>query len=445
MKSDIIIIGSGPGGYKTAEYAAHHGLSVTIIERAHLGGTCLNCGCIPTKSLCRNAEVLATLRESETYGVSGLTYDIDFTRIIGRKNDVVSQLRAGIETLMSQPGITLVRGEATLDSPHTVRVGDDLYEADHIIIATGSSPRLLPIPGIDLEGVVTSTELLDVTTPPRRLCIIGAGVIGMEFASCFSHFGSEVTVIEFLKECLPVLDSDIAKRLRKQINADFYMQSGVERIDRAADGSLLVTFSKKGKPQTVEADMVLVATGRAANTQGLNLEGLGIATSRAGITVDDNMQTSVAGVYAIGDVNGRCMLAHAATMQGYHAVNHILGRQDQIRLDIMPSAVFTMPEAASVGLSEDQCRERAIAYTCRKSFWRANGKAMAMNETEGLLKLIIETETGRILGCHAFGAHAADLVQEVSVLICKDATLADLHDMVHIHPTLSEVLYAAAE
>lgn len=445
MHTDIIIIGSGPGGYKAAQYAARHGMTVTIIEREEAGGTCLNCGCIPTKTLCRNAEVLTTIADGEAYGITGATYTLDFAKVTERKNAVIMQLRGAVEALMSQPDISFVRGEATLKDAHTVVVGIDEYTADNIIIATGSRPRMLPIPGIDLEGVVTSTGLLDVDTVPRRLCIIGAGVIGMEFASCFSRFGSEVTVVEFLKECLPVLDSDIAKRLRKQVKADFYMQSCVESIERNADGSLRVTFSKKNKAQSVDADMVLVATGRAANVEGLNLEAVGVECGKTGITVDDNMLTSVPNIYAIGDVNGRCMLAHAATMQGFRAVNHILGITDNIRFDIMPSAVFTTPEGASVGLSEDYCKENGIGYECHKAFHRANGKALAMNETEGLLKLIVEADTKRIIGCHAFGAHAADLIQEASVLMCKDTTLPELHDMIHIHPTLSEILYSAAE
>lgn len=445
MHTDIIIIGSGPGGYKAAQYAARHGKTVTIIEREEAGGTCLNCGCIPTKTLCRNAEVLTTIADGEAYGIADATYRLDFAKVTERKNAVIMQLRGAVKALMSQPGITFVRGEATLKDDHTVVVGDAEYTADNIIIATGSRPRLLPIPGIDLKGVVTSTGLLDIDTVPRRLCIIGAGVIGMEFASCFSRFGSEVTVVEFLKECLPVLDSDIAKRLRKQVKADFYMQSCVESIERNDDGSLRVTFSKKNKSQSVDADMVLVATGRAANIEGLNLEAVGVECGKTGITVDDNMQTSVPNIYAIGDVNGRCMLAHAATMQGFRAVNHILGITDNIRFDIMPSAVFTTPEAASVGVSEDYCKENGIGYECHKAFHRANGKALAMNETEGLLKLIVEADTKRIIGCHAFGAHAADLIQEASVLMCKDTTLPELHDMIHIHPTLSEILYSAAE
>lgn len=442
--SDLIIIGAGPGGYPTAVYAASCGLTVTIIERAELGGTCLNSGCIPTKTLCRNAEALRDVAEAATYGIDVPSYSFDLAKAIDRKETVISQLRQGVETLLSQPGITLVRGEATLKDANTVTVNGQDYTARHIIIATGSRAKLLPIPGIDLTGVVTSTELLNTRSLPRRLAIVGAGVIGMEMASCFSRFGSEVTVIEFLKECLPMIDSDIAKRLRKQIQATFFMQSGVEKIERTADGALAVTFAKKGKAQTIEADMVLVATGRAANSDGLNLEAVGVATNRGAITVDDDCRTTIPTIFAIGDVNARCMLAHAATMQGRHVVNVILGVDDDIRLSVMPSAVFTLPEAASVGRSEDECRAQGIACTVSKAFYRANGKALAMNEAEGLLKLVADAATGRLIGCHVYGAHAADIVQEVSALMCRDTTIAQLRDMVHIHPTLSEVLHSAA-
>lgn len=442
--SDLIIIGAGPGGYPTAVYAASRGLTVTIIERAELGGTCLNSGCIPTKTLCRNAEALRDVAEAATYGIDVPSYSFDLAKAIDRKEAVIAQLRQGVETLLSQPGITLVRGEATLKDANTVTVNGQDYTARHIIIATGSRAKLLPIPGIDLDGVVTSTELLNTRSLPRRLAIVGAGVIGMEMASCFSRFGSEVTVIEFLKECLPMIDSDIAKRLRKQIQATFYMQSGVEKIERTEGGALAVTFAKKGKAQTIEADMVLVATGRAANTDGLNLEAVGAATNRGAITVDDDCRTTVPTIFAIGDVNARCMLAHAATMQGRHAVNVILGIDDDIRLSVMPSAVFTLPEAASVGKSEDECKAQGIACTVSKAFYRANGKALAMNEAEGLLKLVADAATGRLIGCHVYGAHAADIVQEVSALMCRDTTVAQLRDMVHIHPTLSEVLHSAS-
>lgn len=452
IHSDLIIIGSGPGGYRAAYHAALHGLSVVIIEKAEAGGTCLNRGCIPTKTLCRNAEIVDTLRHADTFGLMGEGYSLDFGRVIERKQEVVGQLRSGVETLMQTPGITLVRGTASFADAHTVAVGNEQYTAENIIIATGSDSKCPPIEGTTLPGVVTSTELLDIDHLPKRLCIIGAGVIGMEFASVFSSFGSNVTVIEFLKECLPVLDSDIAKRLRQTIGkrgVEFYMQSAVKSITQtdAEDGTkqLTVSFEKKGKPVSIDADMVLIATGRKPCTEGLALEQAGIEHSPKGIVVDDDFQTNVSGVYAIGDVNGRCLLAHAATFQGLHVVNRILNRPDDIRFDVMPSAIFTNPEAASVGLSEDQLKAEQRPYECRKGFYRSNGKALAMNETDGMIKLLVDTTNDqRIVGCHAFGAHSADMVQEIAALMNSGTTLQQLANIIHIHPTLSEILHDMA-
>ena len=452
IHSDLIIIGSGPGGYRAAHYAALHGLSVVIIEKAEAGGTCLNRGCIPTKTLCRNAEIVDTLRHADTFGLIGEGYSLDFGRVMERKQEIVGQLRSGVETLMQTPGITLVRGTASFADAHTVAVGNEQYTAENIIIATGSDSKCPPIEGTTLPGVVTSTELLDIDHLPKRLCIIGAGVIGMEFASVFSSFGSNVTVIEFLKECLPVLDSDIAKRLRQTIGkrgVEFYMQSAVKSITQtdAEDGTkqLTVSFEKKGKPVSIDADMVLIATGRKPCTEGLALEQAGIEHSPKGIVVDDDFQTNVSGVYAIGDVNGRCLLAHAATFQGLHVVNRILNRPDDIRFDVMPSAIFTNPEAASVGLSEDQLKAEQRPYECRKGFYRSNGKALAMNETDGMIKLLVDTTNDqRIVGCHAFGAHSADMVQEIAALMNSGTTLQQLANIIHIHPTLSEILHDMA-
>ena len=402
--TDLIIIGAGPGGYRAAEYAAQQGLKVVIFEAAEVGGTCLNVGCIPTKTYVHSAS-FAEARE--------------------RMSQVVPQLRSGVEAILSHPNITLVREKGVFVDAHTV--GD--YTAKHIIVATGSSAKQPPIADINDPRVVTSTELLQLQKLPKKLCIIGAGVIGMEFASIFQRFGSEVQVIEFLKECLPMLDSDIAKRLRKFLEKrgiQFKMKTAVQAV---AD---------------IDADIILVATGRKPNTEGLNVAAAGITTAPNGsILIDDNYRCvgCDSDIYAIGDVNGRQLLAHAAEMQALRAVNHMTGKTDGIRFDIMPAAIFTDPEAACVGLSEDQLKEQGISYECKKSFWRANGKAMAMNETEGMLKLFHAPE-GRILGCHAFGAHAADIIQEVSVLMCRDTTISQLRDMVHIHPTLGEVLIA---
>lgn len=414
--TDIIIIGAGPGGYKTALHAAQHGLKVTIFEEGYVGGTCLNVGCIPTKTYVHSAT---------------------FAEAVERQQQVVEQLRGGIEALLSHPNITLVRERANFVDAHTVETpSGQRFTANNIIIATGSSAKLLPIPGANLA--VTSTELLQLKELPRRLCIIGAGVIGMEFASVFQRFGSEVTVVEYLKECLPMVDGDIAKRLRKQLEKrgiTFYMGAGVKAIS----GSSIV-FEQKGKEIAVEADVILMATGRKPNVSP-DFANAGIEfDERKGIEVNVNFETSVPGIFAIGDVNGRQMLAHAAEVQGLHVVNHILGIKDNIRFEVMPAAIFTNPEAACVGPSEDQLKAEGTPFECHKSFYRANGKALAMAETEGMVKLCCEPDEGRLLSAHIFGAHAADLVQEVTAFITLGATLRQLRETVHIHPTLSEVL-----
>ena len=438
MKSDIIIIGSGPGGYRTAAYAASKGKTVTIFEEGHLGGTCLNVGCIPTKTFARSAEAAGEMRNAAALGLKAVEPEFSLADIVARKDGIVEQLRQAIAAVLSAPGITLVNAKASFVDDHTVEAAGEQYTADTIIIATGSTHKSLRLEALDEDMLLTSDTLLSLTSFPRRLCIVGAGVIGMEFASIFRQLGAEVTVVEFLKECIPALDADIAKRLRKQLEkqgVEFYMQSAVKKI---ADGC--VTFERKGKEQSVEADKVLMAVGRRPVVEGYGLENTTIEYDARGIVVDDNMQTNVPGVYAIGDVNARMMLAHAATMQGLHVVNHILGISDNIRLDIMPAAIFTNPEAACVGKTEDQLKAEGVEIEVRKKMYRTNGRALAMNEAEGYIKLCISATDGTILSCHAFGAHSADIVQEVSALMCKNTTLQELHEMVHIHPTLGEML-----
>lgn len=457
MKTDLIIIGAGPGGYRAAEYAAKNGLQVVIAEAAEVGGTCLNCGCIPTKTLCHHAELIDSLRQTESNGLKDLQFEVDFPAIAARKQQVVNQLRTGVETLLSQPGITLVRGKAQFKDDHTVIIGEEEYTAENIIIATGSEAALppfltsLPMGG---SGVGFSTDLLNIDHIPERLCIVGAGVIGMEFASAFSSFGSQVTVIEYLKECLPPMDGDLAKRLRKTLEkrgVEFYMQSAVKQIDGHT-----VIFERKGKEQTIEADTILIATGRRPRTEGLNLAAAGIeCTPKGAIPVDENFRVirkspSSGGfrgsqsIYAIGDVNGLQMLAHAATFQGFRAVNNILGKSDDIDFTAMPAAVFTNPEVAGVGPTEEQLKASSDGnYICKKAYYRANGKALAMDATDGLVKLLAHAD-GRIVACHAMGAHAADIVQEATALIHCRATLSDLAETIHIHPTLAEILHDAA-
>ncbi len=406
-KTDLIVIGSGPGGYRAAQYAAQHGINVVIFEDRQPGGTCLNEGCIPTKCLIHDASC-----------------GTPFAEAIQRKNNVSAQLRQGVEALMSTPHITLIYAHARIIADNMVEAYGKIYETHNIIIATGSSAKLPPISDINRPEVMTSTELLQIENLPKRLAIIGAGVIGMEFATIFHKMGVEVEIYEFLKECLPMMDKDLAKRLRKKMEKDgikFNLGYNVESI------------------ASLNADVVLVATGRKPNMDEAELSNLGIDFNQRGIITDDNMQTSVHGIYAIGDVNGKTLLAHAATFQGFRAVNHILQRKDSIRFDIIPSAVFTDPEMATVGLTEEFCKQNGILYKVIKGFYRSNGKALSEESTEGMAKIVVNNQ-GYIVGCHILGAHAADMVQEISALMNKDVTITQLADMIHIHPTLGEII-----
>ena len=475
----LIIIGAGPGGYETALLAAKRGVEVVLIEAGHVGGTCLNEGCIPTKAFCKNAEVLDGLREAEAFGVTGLSYDFDFKAVTVRKNAVVEQLRDGVEGLLGHKLITLVRGNASFKDAHTVvvtspavmssEVETSEYTADYIIIATGSVSASLPIPGADLPGILTSREILDLEEVPQRLCVIGGGVIGLEFASVFRSFGSEVTVLEYFKDILPRFDSDLSKRLKQSLGKrgiDINTQAQVTSIEevpavistecgeRVEKFAYKVFFTRKDKEEVVESDKVLMAVGRKANVGSLNLADIGIEFTPRGIVVDDKtMQTNIPHIYAVGDINGKMMLAHAAIFQGIVALDHIMGEENGIDLSVMPAAVFTSPEAASVGMTEDDCKAAGIPIKCLKSFFRANGKAVTMGETDGFCKVIVaaepkETEEtayepGRILGCHLYGPHASDIVQEACALITQKATLSQFEDIIHTHPTLTEVLQSA--
>ena len=470
----IIIIGAGPGGYETALVAAKRGVEVVLIEAGPVGGTCLNEGCIPTKAFCKNAEVLDGLKEAEAFGVTGLSYDFDFKAVAVRKNAVVEQLRGGVEGLLGHKNITLVRGKASFKDAHTVTVIPNSsaipnssvipsevegplqeYTADYIIIATGSVSASLPIPGADLPGILTSREILDIEEVPQRLCVIGGGVIGLEFASVFRSFGSEVTIVEYCKDILPRFDTDLAKRLKQSLGKrgiEINTQAQVTSISET-DGEYTVSYLRKGKEESVSADKVLMAVGRKANVASLNLADIGVEFTPRGIVVNDVMQTNLPHIYAVGDINGRMMLAHAATFQGIVALDHIMGISNEIDLSVMPAAVFTSPEAASVGKTEDECKEAGIPVKSLKSFFRANGKAVTMGETDGFCKIVVAAdpkegcespyEPGRVLGCHLYGPHAADIVQEACAMISRRASLADFQSIIHTHPTLTEVLQNA--
>ena len=443
MNYELIIIGAGPGGYEMAAEAAACGLNVAIVERDLVGGTCLNRGCIPTKALCRNAEVVNLMRDAARWGVNCGDITVDYSVAHARKDEVVKQLRDGVQMLLSQPGITLIEGEARFTGPHTIMVGDQEHTGKSIVIATGSAPRGLPIEGADLA--MTSDDVLAMSDLPKSMCIVGGGVIGMEFAAIFSSFGVEVTVVEFCKEILPPFDKDIAKRLKQVLSKrgiKVITQAAVKSLAKGDDG-ITVTYDLTGKEQSLVAERVLMSVGRQPVLPA-GLDAAGINVSRRGIEVNNEMETSVSGVYAIGDVNGLCMLAHAASAQGQVALNSILGENHKVKLNIVPSAVFTVPELAMVGLTEEQCTERDMKVVVKKAFFRSNGKAVSMDETDGLIKMIVDASTRKIVGCHICGAHAADLIQEVVMAMNADVTVDVLALSIHGHPTLTEVVQAAA-
>lgn len=431
IKSDLIIIGSGPGGYETAAEACHAGLKVTLIEKGNLGGTCLNRGCIPTKVYCHAAELIHSVSQFADYGLQADKPSIDFARAAAKKDEVVNQLRQGVAMVLN--GVDIVEGEAELVDKNTVKVNNTLYSAQNIIIATGSAPSSLPIAGAD--RAMNSDDLLVMTELPDSMIIIGGGVIGIEFANILNAFGVNVTVIEYCKEILPPFDKEIAKRLRTQLTRrgiKFITSAQVTEI--TSDG---VVYESKGKTLQVDGANVLMAVGRRAVLPA-GTDTVGVETSRRGIDVDGNMRTNIEGIYAIGDVNGLCQLAHAATAQGKVALAHILGVESGVNLSIVPSAVFTTPELAMTGLTEEASADKDVDVL--KAMFRSNGKALTMGETDGLVKMIVEKPTGKILGCHIMGPHASDIVQEVSTGMTLGLTLDQLKNAIHGHPTLSEIL-----
>lgn len=442
--TDLIIIGAGPGGYETAIAAAREGMKVVLVEAGALGGTCLNEGCIPTKCLCRSAEVADLMKEAATFGVVAESGGINLVEVMKRKNEVVAQLAAGVASLLKSPGITLVQGKATFAGPHEVIVGEEHFSAPHIMIATGSSAKKLPIPGADLPGVVTSREMLQLEQIPKRLCVIGGGVVGMEFASVFRSFGSEVSVVEYAKEILPSFDRDIAKRLRtalKRKGISFNVGAAVTEISKV-DGGYKVAFVSGNKEGLVEADLVLMAVGRGPRLQHLGLDEIGMQYTSRGIVVDENMQTNIEGVYAIGDVNGICPLAHAATAQGRCALYHILGKDGAPDLQLVPAAVFTVPEVAMVGHTEETASAAGLEYSIRKAFYRANGKSLSMGESEGIVKILVGPDS-LLLGAHVLGAHAADLIHELALAMHAKMGVERIQSLIHAHPSLSEILHDA--
>ena len=445
--SDLIIIGAGPGGYETALAAAARGKSVTLFNGGRLGGTCLNEGCIPTKCLCRNAEVISTIKESEKFGVDDFTFSVDYNQVLARKQQVVETLRSGIDMMLKKAKVNVVEAMAAFKDEHTVEAAGEEYTADNIIIATGSVSKSLPIPGADLECVKDSSDMLAIDYIPESLTIIGGGVIGMEFASIFAAFGSKVTVIEYCKQILPPFDSDIAKRLKQTLSkrgVTIITGAAAKSIEQNDDYEIVVTYEAKGKEEKVVSTDLLMAVGRAPRPEGLGLDKAGVTYSPRGIAVDDDMRTDKRHIFAIGDVNARMMLAHVATFQGLRALNAIDGVADEIRFDLVPSAVFTVPECGMAGLTEEQCKAQGIEIEIGQSFFRACGKALAMGEPDGLCKLIFRKSDGLLIGAHIMGIEAADLAQQCVDLMNRGATRSSIRQIIFSHPSVSEVILAAA-
>lgn len=427
-----IIIGAGPGGYELAAMLSRQSHDVTLVERDRLGGTCLNRGCIPTKVMAHAASLARSAAAASDYGIGLTVTGIDFSALRKRRDVIVDTLRQNVGMLLS--GVNVVIGDARFVAPMTVEVNGESMTADRIVIATGSSAASLPVPGA--SEAVSSDGLLSLEAVPDSLAIIGGGVIGLEFASIFSALGSRVTVIEYFKEVLPQFDKDVAKRLRMSMTAagvTFVTGAEVTAIEPGA-----VRYRAGTKEGVVEASVTAMAVGRRPNLPG-GLDIAGVETDRGAITVDPRtMRTSAPGIYAIGDVNGICMLAHAASAQA-----RIVAGEDVVA-SVVPSVVFTSPEASMVGMTEQQCKEAGISCRTAKVPFRGNGKAVTIGETDGMVKLIAEAETGNILGCQIVGPHAADLIEEVAVAMANGLTAAVLTRTIHPHPTLCEAIQAAA-
>ncbi|MDD3170932.1 MAG: dihydrolipoyl dehydrogenase [Bacilli bacterium] len=438
---DLIIIGAGPGGYELALEASKKGLKVTLIEQDQLGGTCLNYGCIPTKSYYQNAKILKELEKKEIFGITG-KLDFDFSVAYKRKEEIISSLKEGIKFLLDKTDIEYINGRGRLINSNTVKVGEETYIAENIVIATGSRPIRLDLPGFSLEGVLTSRDLLELKDIPQKMVIIGGGVIGIEMASIFHKFGCDVEVIEMCDAVLPNYDQEISKRLQgylKQQGIKIHMRSKVVKIDKKEN--LIVNFIEKDSENLIVCDKVLLAIGRKPNIDNLGLEDVGINYTGKGITVDDNFMTNIPHIYAIGDVNGKTMLAHAATYSGYKVLSNILNEPDEIDLENIPSCVFTFPEIASIGLTEEEARKTGLEVKIGKSMYRACGKAVAMNEVEGFVKLIAIDNV--IMGAHIIGYDASVIIHEALPLINEKITVSRASGYVHAHPTLSEVFSGA--
>ncbi len=448
---DIIVIGAGPGGYVTAIKAAQLGMKTAIVEKSHLGGTCLNCGCIPTKALLNSANIYHLAKNGADFGlhIDGLGYDM--AAMHQYKDDVVAKLRDGIAALLGGNKIELISGEAKIMAPHRVQVGENTYSAENIVIVTGSQPLIPPIPGIDLPGVVSSEQMLAQAYDCHRLAIIGAGVIGMEFASLYNRLGAEVTVLEMFDRVLPTIDDkEISQNLTmllKKRAVNIHTSAQVTSIEKTVTG-LVCHFTSKDEEQIVEVDNILVATGRKGCIEGLVADGLDLNINHKSgqIVINKDHRSSVDSIYAIGDVAEHSMqLAHMASAEGINLAYHLAGQDGPINLDIVPGCIFSDPEIATVGLTEAKAKEQGIAVKVGKYLMSGNSKSMLAQAERGFIKIIAEQESKRILGAQLMCSHAADLVNELSLAIAQGLSAADIAAVIHPHPTFGEGIAEAAE
>lgn len=437
---DIIIIGGGPGGYVAAIHAAHKGKKVCLIEKDNLGGVCLNRGCIPTKSMLKSVAVLETLHNSAHFGIVGLDPAgacISMPAMHKRTQGVVQKLVRGVGMLLEAAGVTLIQGFASFVAAKEVAVAGEHLSGENIIIATGSTPTQLAVP-LNSTRVITSDEALTLPSPPAQMIIIGGGVIGIEFASIYASLGSRVTVIEFMDHILPMLDEPIGRQAEAALRKKGISLFTGARVSSIDDGT--VTYVMDGTEHRHTADTILMAVGRTPCTQGLNLEIPGLVMDKKAIATDRHLRTNVPGIYAIGDVNGKSMLAHTASMEGLVAVNHICGGSDAMRYDRVPSCIYIHPEIACVGLTEQEATTRYGRVKVGEFPLAASGKAAVEGENTGLIRVIIEPEFGEILGAHCMAPHATDMIAEIALAMNAEATAQEIIATIHPHPTLSEII-----
>ncbi len=449
MSTSVVVIGGGPGGYVAALRAAQLGAQVTLVEADCLGGVCVNVGCIPTKALLWSAEVYHLVGQAAQFGVRVGNPEVDWPAMQARKGEVVKKLAGGVRVLLDRAGVKTVAGRARFVGPGEVAVeaasGEQRLGADRYIIATGSSPLRLPISGLDLPGVLDSTAALSLPALPASLLVVGGGAVGLEFATLFATLGVKVTVVEMLPRLAPLADADVGQALRTALaiqGVKVHVNTRITGLE-AADGGLVARLQGPQGELSVEAEKALLAAGRRPNVDGLGLEAAGITFDRKGIQVDERMATSVPNVYAIGDVVGGTMLAHVAMHQGTVAVENALGHSARMRYNAVPSCIFSRPEAASVGLTEEAARQQGHDVRIGRFPFNGNGKALAQGEVEGFVKVVAEARYGAVLGMHVVGPHASDLILEGALGLTLETTLDEVAETIHAHPTLGEAVAEA--